>query len=55
MRLAPEQCCVWNDGYGAWAFDRLAADLSSLLGVDVSDKPRRFKRVADAFWKAAEE
>jgi glutathione synthase/RimK-type ligase-like ATP-grasp enzyme len=42
MRLSPDQCCVWNDGYGAWAFDRLAADLSTLLGVDVSDKPRRF-------------
>jgi len=42
VRLSSNQCCVWNDGYGAWAFDRLAADLSSLLGVDVSDKPRRF-------------
>ena len=38
-RFSPDQCCVWNDGYGAWAFDRLAGDLSTLLGVDVSDKP----------------
>ena len=42
MRLSPDQCCVWNDGYGAWAFDRLAADLSTLPGIEVSEKPRRF-------------
>jgi glutathione synthase/RimK-type ligase-like ATP-grasp enzyme len=42
MSLSPEECCVLNSGAGAWAFERLAAQLSSALGIDVSEQPRRF-------------
>lgn len=40
--MSPEDCCVLNSGSGAWAFEPLALQLSRSLGVDVSDKPRRF-------------
>jgi hypothetical protein len=33
---------VLNAGSGAWAFEPLAARLSSSLGIEVSDKPRGF-------------
>jgi hypothetical protein len=42
MSLLPKDCCVLNSGNGAWAFEPLAAQLSSSLGVDVAEKPRRF-------------
>jgi glutathione synthase/RimK-type ligase-like ATP-grasp enzyme len=33
---------VLNSGSGAWGFEPLAAQLSSSLGIDVSEQPRRF-------------
>lgn len=42
MSLSPKECCVLNSGSGAWAFEPLALQLSSSLGVDVSGEPRRF-------------
>ena len=42
MTLSPKDCCVLNSGNGAWAFEPLALQLSSSLGVDVSSQPRRF-------------
>jgi hypothetical protein len=33
---------VLDSGHGAWAFEPLAVQLSSSLGVDVADEPRRF-------------
>jgi len=42
MRLLPEDCCVLNRGSGSWAFEPLALQLSSSLGVDVASEPRRF-------------
>jgi len=42
MSLSPKDCCVLNGGSGAWAFEPLALQLSSSLGVDVSGEPRRF-------------
>ncbi|MDB6109308.1 MAG: hypothetical protein JWR69_1058 [Pedosphaera sp.] len=40
--ISPKNCCVLNGGSGAWAFEPLAMQLSSALGVDVSVEPRRF-------------
>src|SRR6266404_232847 len=37
-----QQCCVLNGGGGAWAFEPLATQLSSLLGIEVSSAPRQF-------------
>jgi glutathione synthase/RimK-type ligase-like ATP-grasp enzyme len=37
-----QQCCVLNGGGGAWAFEPLATQLSSFLGVEVSNAPRQF-------------
>jgi glutathione synthase/RimK-type ligase-like ATP-grasp enzyme len=42
MSISPKDCCVLNSGSGAWGFEPLAAQLSSCLGVDISDRPRRF-------------
>jgi len=42
MKCTPQDCCVLNSGHGAWAFEPLAVQLSSSLGVDVADEPRRF-------------
>lgn len=42
MSLSPKDCCVLSGGAGAWAFEPLAAQLSSYLGIDVSSSPRRF-------------
>ncbi|HEX4120823.1 MAG TPA: hypothetical protein VH619_09425 [Verrucomicrobiae bacterium] len=42
MSLLPQDCCVLNSGSGAWAFEPLAVQLSSSLGIDVSNEPRRF-------------
>ena len=42
MSLLPKDCCVLNAGSGAWAFEPLALQLSSSLGIDVADEPRRF-------------
>ena len=37
-----QQCCVLNGGGGAWAFEPLATQLSSFLGIEVSNAPRKF-------------
>jgi hypothetical protein len=42
MKLSPKECCVLNGGSGAWAFEPLAIQLSSSLGIDISGEPRRF-------------
>lgn len=42
MSLSTDQCCVLSAGPGAWAFEPLATRLSSVLGIDISDKPRAF-------------
>jgi len=42
MKLSPQDCCILNSGSGAWAFEPLAIQLSSSLGIDISDQPRRF-------------
>lgn len=42
MSISPNDCCVLNEGSGAWAFEPLAHQLSSHLGVEVSSRPRRF-------------
>lgn len=38
-----QQCCVLNGGAGVWAFEPLATQLSSFLGIEVSNLPRQFK------------
>lgn len=43
--LRPEECCILNSGRGAWAFQPLANRLARVLGVDVSETPRRFNYV----------
>jgi hypothetical protein len=40
--LASEDCCIVNQGAGAWAFEPLAHTLASTLGIEVSETPRRF-------------
>lgn len=42
MSISPKDCCVLNSGSGAWAFEPLAVQLASSLGVEVSSEPRRF-------------
>ena len=42
VKLAKNECCVLNSGAGSWAFEPLANQLSTALGIDISDKPRRF-------------
>jgi glutathione synthase/RimK-type ligase-like ATP-grasp enzyme len=42
MNSNANQCCVLNGGNGSWAFEPLAQQLSSALGVPVSAEPRRF-------------
>ena len=42
MRIAVRDCCIWNGGSGAWAFEPLAIQLSAAIGVDVSAEPRQF-------------
>jgi glutathione synthase/RimK-type ligase-like ATP-grasp enzyme len=42
MDLSSGDCCVLNGGPGSWAFAPLAYRLSSCLGIEVSDRPRRF-------------
>jgi len=42
MQLNRNECCVLNSGTGSWAFEPLANQLSAVLGIDVSDRPRRF-------------
>lgn len=43
--LSPKDCCVLNSGDGAWAFEPLAVQLSSSLGVEISTEPRQFNYV----------
>lgn len=40
--ISPGDCCVLNGGNGAWAFEPLAHQLSTALGIDIAVKPRRF-------------
>lgn len=35
-------CCVLNGGKGSWAFEPLAQQLSSALGIPISAEPTRF-------------
>jgi|GEM_PF-1394508 len=42
MSLSPKDCCVLNSGSGSWAFEPLALQLSSSLGVDIAGEPRGF-------------
>lgn len=42
MSLSTQECCVLNSGSGAWGFEPLAVQLSSCLGIEISDEPRRF-------------
>src|SRR5215469_7730288 len=42
MGMSLKDCCVLNNGSGAWAFEPLAAQLSASLGVAVSVQPRQF-------------
>ena len=42
MNLTRQDCCVLNSGSGAWAFEQFALNLSSALGIEVSENPRRF-------------
>src|SRR5579859_7243678 len=41
-RITRDDCCVLNSGNGSWAFEPLANQLARLLGIEVSDQPRRF-------------
>ncbi|MGF1577868.1 MAG: RimK family alpha-L-glutamate ligase [Gemmataceae bacterium] len=41
-RLSSSDCCILNNGPGAWAFEELARSLSSALWVDISATPRRY-------------
>src|SRR5687767_6665871 len=53
MSLSPQECCVLNSGSGAWAFEPLAIQLSSVLGVDVSCEPRTYCAAGEMFgWVA---
>jgi glutathione synthase/RimK-type ligase-like ATP-grasp enzyme len=40
--LTPADCCILNNGFGAWAFEGLARQLASALWVEVSNVPRRY-------------
>ncbi len=46
--LLTEDCCVWNGGAGAWAFEPLALSLASALGVEISPTPRRYNYLLHA-------
>ncbi len=45
MNFDTTDCCVLNGGPGSWAFEPLAEQLSSALGVAISAEPRRFNYV----------
>lgn len=40
--LSSQDCCVLNGGSGAWAFQSLAGQLATAIGIEVSNEPRRF-------------
>lgn len=42
MSIPSPDCCILNSGNGAWAFETLALQLSTSLGVEVAHEPRRF-------------
>lgn len=42
MNTKPNENCVLNGGPGSWAFEPLAEQLSTALGVPISAEPRRF-------------
>lgn len=39
---ATAECCILNAGSGAWAFEPLAKQLSTALGIPISSEPGRF-------------
>jgi len=45
MKSLHHDCCVLNQGSGAWAFETLARQLSAALNVPISSEPRRFNYV----------
>lgn len=45
MDLSIDECCILNSGSGSWAFEPVALRLSSVLRVDIANKPRRFNYV----------
>lgn len=42
MNITTEHCCVLNGGNGAWAFETLATQLSSAIGIGMSATPGKF-------------
>ncbi len=44
MKFAVKDCCVFNGGKDAWAFEPLALQLSVALGIEIAEDPvvRRF-------------
>ena len=42
MNIPDKDCCVLNQGPGAWAFEPLARQLSNALRVPIATEPRRF-------------
>ncbi|TCO93356.1 ATP-grasp domain-containing protein [Chthoniobacter flavus] len=45
MKFDPDDCCVLNGGDGAWAFASLAEQLSSTLGIPISERAQGFNYV----------
>lgn len=45
MGLNKYECCILNQGHGAWAFETLATQLSQAIGIDITTHPRRFNYV----------
>lgn len=42
MGVLAQDCCILNEGGGAWAFEPLARQLASRLGIEIAGTPRRF-------------
>ena len=40
-----QECVVLNAGFGAWAFQELATNLSELLNIEISDLPAKYNYV----------
>jgi hypothetical protein len=45
MNVSQNDCCILNEGSGAWAFEPLDRQLSAALRIPVSKVPRRFNYV----------
>ena len=48
LREMKSDCCVLNEGDGAWAFQPLAEQLSRAIGIDISTQTRRFNYLLHA-------